>query len=387
LKRIVGFVAISLFALPLQAPPAAAASDGPWCPAPAPCIVSATRNSVTVDESNGTWDVVLSHTTAGGSNDILWGVQKEGAPDPYELEASSLSDVWVITIDVGTIVPRVVFTHGDNVAVARTGSQVTVTANPTTITGECDQSVWPWTCPVTATQQWDGYLDGQITDYGVWDNAAQRNAMFGMNYATNISATSMPPEIVNDPATGEEQLLIRLANPHFEEDGTTVFTGFAHLRIPNSFLKKAYGIDDPSSLTGRGLAPSVGGPTAGSGTVTVAQESGGGAVLVDIVGVTFSHRLVRIRRGVITPKKPKDLRATRSGGSGATLRFDPATSRGSRIKRYEGLCTQGSDVAVDKGRRSPLRVAGLGGGSYTCRVRAISKAGPGKWSGKDRIGG
>jgi hypothetical protein len=387
MKRVVLLVVVSMFALPLQASPASAA-DGPWCPAPAPCIVSASVNGTTVDETDTDYDLTLLHSTAGGSNDLLWTVQREGGGDPYELSPTgSLSDVWVITIDAGTIEPRVAFIHGDDVTVARAGNQITITASPITITGECDQGVWPWTCPGTATTQRDVYLDGSVTDYGVWDNVAQRKAMLGMNYATNVSATSLPPEIVNDPSTGEEQLLIRLANPHFQMDGSTVFTGFAHLRIPNAFLKKAYGVDDPATLTGSGLAPSVGGPSAGSGTATVAPDPAGGAMLVDITGLTFSHRLVRIKRGVITPTKPKDLRARRMGGSGAKLKFDPATARGSRIKRYEARCTQGSDVAVDRGRRSPLRVGGLGGGSYTCRVRALSKAGPGKWSARDRIGG
>jgi hypothetical protein len=72
-----------------------------------------------------------------------------------------------------------------------------------------------------------------------------------------MAATGLPPEIVNDPTTGAPQLLVRLANPHFRQDGSTVFHGFAHQRIPNAFLREVYAIDSPATLTTSGLAPVV----------------------------------------------------------------------------------------------------------------------------------
>ena len=347
---------------------------------PPPCVVSATRNGGPVSDP---WDITVTPITGTGSGEFLWNAERPADADNYELGSANIDDVWEITFETGGFLPRVVFTHGRNVTVARSGTQVTVTASPTAVSGECDQGTWPWTCPTTASDALDrdAYLGGHITDYGVWDNAAQRNAFNGMDFNTNIAATSLPPEIENDPSTGAERLLIRLANSHFRSDGTTVFTGFAHLRIPNQFLKKVYGIDDPGSLTGSGLATSIGG--SGGGTAVVSQDPGGGAMLVDITGMTFSARKVLIKRGKVTPVKPKNVRAKRRGST-AKLRFDPVSSRGSKIKRYEARCGTGSGV-TGKSKKSPVKVKGVPSGKTKCQVRAVSKAGPGRWSKKTKL--
>jgi Fibronectin type III domain len=357
-----------------------------WCSdgASAPCIESATRNGSTVTSSDPTWSLYTVPITPSASTEFLWGVSKNG---DFQLGSAALTDDWVVTMDVGAEVPRVVFTHGTDVTVTRTADgdgtyHVTVAATPIVIVGECNQSVWPWTCPETATQEWDGYLDGQITDYGAWSDVDQRNSMYGMDYSTNVAATSLPPEIVNDPTTGAERLLVRLANPHFLEDGTTVFTGFAHQRIPNAFLHEVYAIDSPSTLTTSGLAPIVTG--AGASTVTVTEDSGGGAMLVDATGLTFSARKLVVNRGIITPTRPRNVHARRLGPHSGRLRFDPATPRGSRITGYAARCVHNASVVTATGSGSPLTVSGLHQGvGYDCRVRAISKAGPGTLSALD----
>ena len=373
---------LTVAAVTLLGAPSSSAEQAPYyCSegAPPPCVTSAKVNGTDVPAGDPQWDVIVTPVTGTGSTEFLWNVQRDGGPDPYELGKASLSDVWTIRFNTGSMVPRVAFTHGAKVSVVRGSGEVSVTASPTTVVGECDQSAWPWKCPETATQDREAYLGGHVTDYGVWEDAAQRTAMNGMDFATNISATSIPPEIVNDPK-GKDQLLVRLANPHFRADGKTVFSGFAHLRIPNEFLKKAYGIDDPATLTGKGLAPVVSGPKTGSGTVAVYQETGGTAMLVDVTNLTFSARTVEIRRGVITPTKPRKVR-----GSGDVLRFKPARARGSKITGYEAKCSTGSSTVTERSKRSPIRVSGLGGGTATCRVRAISKQGPGRWSRKTAL--
>ncbi|HEX6208625.1 MAG TPA: fibronectin type III domain-containing protein, partial [Actinomycetota bacterium] len=260
-------------------------------------------------------------------------------------------------------------------------NRVTVTASPVRMTDndECSP-IWPWSCPHQATNDFDGYLDVLATDYGAWADRAQREAMYGMDYTTNVGLTSIPPEIVNDPATGRERLLIRMANHHLYSDAT-LFEGFAHLRIPNLFLRRAYGVDHPSSLTGSGI------DTAGTGsaaTVSVMPEPGGGAMLVDIEGMRFSRKRVRISRGVITPTKPKDVRARRTPKR-VRLRFTEAKQRGSKITRYRASCVRGGTALTGGAKRSPVVVKGLSPGvKYACRVRAISKAGPGRWSKKVR---
>ena len=352
-------------------------SDG----APAPCIVSATLNGSPVTSSDTEWSFVLTSYNVGRSQEIRWIVQRNGS---FELGPDSLDDVWVVTVRTGSVVPRVVFAYGDEAGIERMSSpnRVTVTATPVWMTDndEC-HPIWPWSCPNHATNDFEGYLDAIITDYGSWSDRAQRLSMYGMDYTTNIGMTSMPPEIVNDPATGEERLLIRLAN-HHEYPDATLFQGFAHLRIPNLFLRRVYGIDDPRTLTGVGLETSG---TGAAATVMVSREAGGGAMLVDITDMIFSRRRVRISRGVITPTKPKDVRARRVAPNRAKLRFTESKRRGSKITGYKASCVRGATTMSGRATSSPVVVKGLTPGvKYVCRVRALSKAGPGPWSAKDR---
>src|SRR5262249_7324408 len=169
------------------------------------------------------------------------------------------------------------------------------------------QSQTPWTGPTGATQQWDGSLGGSVTDYRSWEDEAQRNAFFGMDYSSNIDAGSIPPQIVPD-SEGAQMILLEFANSHFlKTPSTTVFHGNASIVIPNGFLKEVYGIDDPTSLTSAGLDPSL---SSGSGTVTVVDT--GSALRVDVTNLTFSKRNLKIHRGNIKPGKPGHLAADRT---------------------------------------------------------------------------
>lgn len=387
MRRFVAVACACVVAFSFGAGPPSSAGEPPgrtlssFCSeGPAPCIVSATRDGTPVTSADPTWNFVLTSYNVGKSREVRWIVQKDGS---FELGLDALDDVWVVTVNTGTVVPRVVFAYGAEATVARLASpnRVTVTASPVRMTDndECDPT-WPWSCPHQAMNDFDGYLDAIITDYGAWSDTAQRESMYGMDYTTNIGLTSIPPEIVNDPATGRERLLIRLANHHLYSDAS-LFQGFAHLRIPNLFLRRVYGIDHPASLTGAGL------DTAGAGsaaTVSVLPEPGGGAMLVDITDMTFSRKRLRISRGVITPTKPKNVRARRSGKR-VRLRFTEATPRGSKITGYRAACVRGTSALTGRSNRSPVVVKNLRPGArYTCRVRALSKAGPGRWSAKVR---
>jgi len=352
---------------------------------PPPCISSATADGVAITPSDPRFYPTVLLSTSSGSHDLLWRMQNKTGPDPYNLGAADRSVQFVITIDTDTTTPRVAFAFGHDVTVDRTNDgdgtyHVTITANPIQLqdNSNCTTSAWPWACP-TPTKQREGYLGGEVTDYNAWTNVDQRDSFEGMNLSTNIEVTSIPPEITTDES-GNPALLIRMASAHFMADGSTVFVGFEHIRIPNAFLQVVYGIDFPSTLTSVGLVPTGAGPDA---VVSVHQETGGDAMLVDIANMTFSAHLVKVKRGTITPTRPQNVHAVRTTIHRGKLKFGPAKPRGSHITGYRGRCVSGSSVVTAKAASSPIAVTGLLlGRAYVCHVRALSKAGPGGWSGK-----
>ncbi|HEX9774543.1 MAG TPA: fibronectin type III domain-containing protein [Actinomycetota bacterium] len=364
----------------------AGATDTDWCSVDStkPCIVSATHAGNPVAPADTDWEPWVFKYKVGGSTNVDWGWFHNMDND---LGAGATSEVFVLLIDTGSVIPRVAFTYGDDVVVNRIDDgdgtykiEITATAIELNDNDDCDQNVNPWFCPETPSDAWDGYLGGQITNYNAWDDVAQRESMWGMNYSTNVAATSLPPEIVNDPATGYEQLLIRMASHHYHLDGSTLWEGFAHLRIPNAFLRLTYGVDNPASMTGSGLIVTGEGSAA---TATIAQESGADAMLVDVEGMHFSARNVRIKRGVITPTRPTNVSTKRATAHRGKVKFDPAKARGSKITGYAARCVarRGSHIVWGFDGDSPVVVRHLRRGvAYACRVRAKSKAGPGTWS-------
>jgi hypothetical protein len=378
-------LAATLLTLALAAP-AGAADPTYWCgPTGRPCIESATRNGTPVGPSHPTYDLSVVDTPSG--DDILWNVSLAGDSDPFDLRASSLSDTWTVTVNTGTVIPRVAFAYSANASVVRSFSagewHVTHTGRPTTVTdnNECNQMGPTWSCPHTATNEWTGYLGGQITNYATWTDPAQRDSFFGMDYTTNVGLTATPP-LIESSATGTNQLVIQLAN-HHNRPGGILFHGFVLLRIPYAFLNEVYGIDDPTTVTSAGLAPTI-----GSGTASVTHDTAGGALVVKITGITFSQRKLRIKRGRITPTKPTQVRPERLGSKRAKVRFKRAKPRGSEITGYRVRCaaTEGGDVATGSRSKPAVTITGLEAGvAYRCRVRARSKAGLGPRSKTKRL--
>jgi hypothetical protein len=370
-------LSLALAAGVLAAPPSAQAAA---CGA-APVLESATRNGST---DLAGFKVAVDCFAVDGSQDVGWRITT--ADDAPDLGSAALADTWAVRINTGSVVPRVAFTHGKGVGVTRTRTSdgdwhVTITAKPVLLLGECDQGSWPWVCPSVATQQWNGLLDGTVTDYGSWEDAAQRNSFFGMDYSTNIAATSVPPQIVNDPGSDAQMILLELANPHYlKTPSTTVFKGFAKVRIPNAFLKAVYDIDAPTTLTSAGLAPSLGGSGGGGVTVTDA----GSALVVNATDLTFSARTIKVKRGVIVPTRPSNLTAKRTSTHKAKLSFTGAKARGSKITGYTARCVArtGTHVVVDnESSGSPQYLEGLRTRvAYDCKIRAKSKAGPGHYT-------
>ncbi len=358
-----------------------------WCSSGAaePCVESADVDGVPVTDGDPLYDIVLVPAASGGSSSFLWNVVPTSGG--FDLGAPALPQQWTVTFRTGALVPRVSFTRGEPGTVARTEAPNTITVNsqPTTVTGGCDLATWPWSCPHTATEQWDAYLGGEVTDYGSWTDVAQRDAMYGYDIFTNVDGTSLPAEIQRDAATGEERLAIRMANSHFLIDGVTAVKGFMHQRIPNRFLRETYGIDNPATLTARGLDPVLRG--SGTGTVTVTDV--GPALVVDAVDMSFTSRVLRLNRGVITPRRPQNVSADRHRVHRARIEFDEGTARGSRVVRHQVRCRAiGDDHRVTKSSRRTDRIVVRrlhADQAYWCRVRAVARAGPGTWSSRVRV--
>lgn len=377
-------------------------------PASAPCVVSVQVGGADMAAPYG----YVGTYTAGSSKDVSFTAEKNGSDD---LGAGELGTYWRVVIFMGNwAVPRVTSGKGQKVTVTRThdssGYTVTVTGEPVTVSGQCDGSgycpeEWVATSPSFNNKEWAATFDLQITDYGSWSDATQRDSFYGMNYFTNIAYTELPPQITypSDPSL-PPYLLINAANRRYRQDGTTLVQGHSELRIPNSFLRVVYGVPNPADMTSSGIV--VGGD--GTATVSITQESGGGAMLVLIDRMHFpnvsgpapastafapstgtatstqsSIRHLRYRLGTITPTRPRNVTSKRTTRHRARVSFGPSRSRGAHVRGYLVRCRiySGKSFVRATGPGSPIVVTGLTAGHrYVCRVRARSKAGPSVWS-------
>jgi hypothetical protein len=110
---------------------------------------------------------------------------------------------------------------------------------------------------------------------------------------------------------------------------------------------------------------------------------------IAITGITFSPRLVRIKRGTITPNAPAKLTTRRASATVAYLSFRAARPRGSYVRFYQGRCAAVHHTTrYATGPRSSLKVSSLTRGvGYTCQVRAKASVGYGPWSGSRKLAG
>jgi hypothetical protein len=379
----------------------------PWCAAPAaaPCIGSVTRGETAVTSTSPTWDVSAGMFTLDGATQINWIVSKKGAPGSYAtLGAGEAGNGWSISLELGNeLLPRVTSTYADDVTVDREdngdGTYV-VTIDGTVVTmgvnDEC-QPVTPETCPDQAGQDITAF-QGNVSDFQQWSDPSQWSDFWGLDAWTNVEETSIPPQISGDPL----QITAPLTNSRLMPNGNP-FVGFYHVILPNRFLEDM-GIDDPSTLDPAGLATSLGD---GAGTVTVTP--GDVTTEVDATGIAFpagtdpharraarlnsgsahkrtGRRVLRIKRGTITPTRPTALKARRTTHR-VRLSFHHSKARGSRIIRYQARCVAAHHTTRKvSGKKSPLLDLRLAAGvHYRCQVRAKSKAGYGSWSKHRRV--
>lgn len=382
--------ALALIVLAIGATSAHASYPQYWCAptgtASPPCVESATLNGSPLLVSDPNFSIQLVPFTNGGYHSFAATI--ENSSGGADLGSAALSDTFSVVVDTGTLVPRVASSQGSNMSFTRTPEaggtyEITITGSPTTLTDN-SECTWPSgglpSCPFEATKEFTAYLSTQVSDYEGWPIASDIASFYGMNLSTNIAETGLPPQLEPDPSTpGADQLVIDLANQH-ELPGGATFYGFFHMTIPSSFLQAVYGIDDPSTVTDTGLAASVG---AGGGTVTITVAPGGSSLQLDITGLTFTTRVLRIARGVITPTSPGHVSARRTAPTRGRISFRAAKPRGSRINDYVASCTatKGHTKAAGKSAASPITVKGLRvAKAYRCTVWAASKAGAGKHS-------
>jgi Bacterial Ig-like domain (group 3) len=347
-----------------------------WCGnQAAPCVVSASRNGVLITESDPTYAVSATGSLQSDGEFLTqWGIADAKVPGSFATLAPGDAGVpFSITVDVGQHRPRVVDEYADGVSVSDTFDSVAGTWDVTVsgtaveqgVNADCDATTW--TCPANETSTIVAF-QGEIGDWQQWSDSSQWNDFDGLDQWTNAELTEIPPQITGNPLTISEEL----GNSH--ELNGQVFEGFWDGVLPNAVLVDM-GINDPSTLTPAGISASV-----GTGTVTVTP--GPTSTKIAITGITFSPRMVHIKRGTITPNAPAGLSTRRASATVADLTFRAARPRGSYVRSYQGRCLAAHHpTRYGAGSRSPVEVTSLiRGVNYNCQVRAKASVGYGPWS-------
>jgi hypothetical protein len=394
-----GSALLALTLLTTDATPAhAVAEDLPLCTdgGPRPCLVSVTRDGEALPDGydlNG-----RTVTTASGRQYVALTPLHLGQDD---LGAADLDATWSMTVDLGDLAPRVVTGKGADVTVERTAdsSVVTVTGRPVTISGQCRRTSTSWRCPEFNPDQDDDNRDraailrveiGDGTDWP-WTGPAQLTSALGTEVFTNVAATA-PPAVVKDKKSPSKFLRFPLGSHRFLEDGSTLVNGRLQVRLPYPLLQLLYRIPDPASMTPTSLR--IAGAGAGAQT-TFTNDPVGGGVLVDVTRIRFadggSVRRVAIRRGAVTPTRPVITSAVRTNQRRGVITWTASTPRGAAIQGYESRCsaTETHHVLVDPAGPDEgwEKFVGLRLEPYDCKVRALSAAGPSRWSATARIPG
>ena len=373
-------VSAAVFAVPSSADTTTTLAVCDPIPAP-PCVVSVKRNSIDIPYNaalGGVDDIVYAtkfHITGDPTKRFYFNIS---APDgSWTLDTS---DVYEISLDLGTADPGETFERGQNVTITRDLSDpanqiVTFTQRPVLVADQgCDSM---GVCDPVAGRTLTGYADGWIDDLAYIDDPLDRASMRGYDFATNADWSSSPPTLNYDT----HAFVLDIGNAHFLADATTPFVGSAEFRFPFAMLSRLYEVDDPATLTPSAFTV-TGTGTAASTTVSV--DSAGHVVHVDITGMTFSkHRLKIV--GDMRPGGVQNLKATRVSGTVGKLKFDPAKAHGSKVRGYKATCKSETGLAATgSADASPLKVTGLAPGvKYRCTVQAKSRFGLGPKRGVD----
>jgi len=343
-----------------------------WCADgnPAPCLESLTRNGINLTPSDATHQLTMTgKLTDGGDTRFQW-----------QLEDGTLAptDTFVMTWDLGTtMTPDRTENFAAGTLVRRISGpggthKVEITAHPVLMTTGCDEnSDWPWTCSSIASDQ--GYvLSGEVHQLGTDDE------FMGFDQSQNPQGVN---GIFLDTAPdGTQYLSTEMVNSHYQVDGHTLFVGGARFRLSYAMLRSEFGIPDPDTMGASSLSGQVTANTTGTtASFHFMQDPNGGGMIVDVNGMTFSRKIIKVRRGTIVPKAPGSLVGKRINAHRARLSFTKARARGARPTGYLARCRPAHGPTVTgRAGHSPVVVRGLKAGRhYTCMVRATSKAGQG----------
>jgi len=348
-----------------------------WCSEgnPAPCLVSAKRNGVTVTSADTEFEVQSTGRLSGDFDFFGFLVaQAPGGSTPL-----SVDDTWQFTFDTGTLQPAYTEAFAgvpdvDRVADGDGTFHVTYTARPIVYTTGCDENAaWPLPCTETATSE-EVKLQVEVQD---------RSGTEFANFDRSQSPQSVNGIFLETAGDGSRYLSSEMVNSHYLTNGSTLFHGEVRFRIPYAMLRDSFGVPDPSTMVASSLSGTVNG-SATTGTWHVAHDPKGGGMFVDVSDLTFSVKRLKVKRGTITPTRPNITKTTRISATSAKVAYTLSKARGAKVTGYDARCVSaGGDVATHTKftPTSPISIGGLRRGTaYTCKVRARSKAGPSTWS-------
>lgn len=367
-----------------------------WCSVDptTPCLESATLDTgtgpVAITKDDDDWHIESTGrlTGAGGGYEyFMWQVVPQRPPMLGPQLATN--DTWSLTFDTGTLDPEYTEAYAGKPVVQRTADgdgthHVTYTGRPVLTTEGCSDT-WPPKCPSTATD-WRIQLSGEVHQKN------QGKAWNGFDRSQSIDDVN--GIFLEKAPDGSRYLLSEMANSHqYDNDrsgpGTTVtpFTGEVRFRVPYAMLRDYFEVPNPETMVASSLSGSVRKPdgTPSPATWNVVNDTVGQALLVDVSDITFSRKVLRVKRGVITPTPPTRLSEYRTSPRRGAIGYDESDARGANVTGYKGRCvaTKGDHVTTSTADGSETRMyfAGLRRGvGYDCKIRAQSKAGPGKWS-------
>ena len=350
-----------------------------WCSPvdtyPAPCLVSVKRNGVSLAKTDTQFEVQSTgrFPVSGFPYFGFLVAQAPGGTTPL-----ATTDTWEFYFDTGTLDPNNTSAFAGVPDVDRLPDgdgtyHLRYTAKPILYTHGCDTESlsWPWFCTSVATDE-EVKLAVEVQD---------RTDEFALFHSAQ-SPQGVNGIFLETATDGSRYLSSEMVNSHSRADGT-VFQGEVRFRMPYGMLRDSFGVPDPSTMVASSLAGTVNGGTT-IGTFTVFHDPDGGGMFVDITDLTFSVKRIKVKRGVITPRRPTELRATRLDAHVGRVGYTLAQPRGAKPTGYKIRCVSGGGHVVTNRKyepTSPIRAFGLRKGvAYTCKVRATSKAGDGTWS-------